>query len=92
MLADFGLEVIDAGLAKEALNIMKRGLTPDLLVTEQLMPGMNGADLAREARSLIHALPVLVLSGYAEIEGIASDLPRLTKAFRNAELAAVITT
>jgi len=28
------------------------------------------------------------VSGYAEAEGIAPDLPRLTKPFRNAELAA----
>jgi hypothetical protein len=31
---------------------------------------------------------VLIVSGYAEAEGIAPDLPRLTKPFRNAELAA----
>jgi hypothetical protein len=28
------------------------------------------------------------VSGYAEAEGIAPDLPRLTKPFRNADLAA----
>jgi CheY-like chemotaxis protein len=55
------------------------------------MPGMNGADLAREARSLHPGLPVLVVSGYAEVEGIAPDLPRLTKPFRNADLATSLT-
>jgi hypothetical protein len=31
---------------------------------------------------------VLIVSGYAEVEGIAPGLPRLTKPFRSAELAA----
>ncbi|MEF3088031.1 hypothetical protein VLL29_20555, partial [Bacillus altitudinis] len=66
------------------------GVAPNLLVTDHLMPGMTGADLAREARLFRPALPVLVVSGYAEADGIAPDLPRLTKPFRNAELAASI--
>ena len=36
------------------------------------------------------ALPVLVISGYADADGIAPDLPRLTKPFRQDELAAKI--
>ena len=32
-------------------------------------------------------MPILIVSGYAEAEGIAPDLPRLTKPFRTAELA-----
>ena len=32
-------------------------------------------------------MPILVVSGYADV-GIAPDLPRLTKPFRNADLAA----
>lgn len=34
--------------------------------------------------------PVLIISGYAENEGISPDLPRLTKPFRQPELAAVL--
>jgi DNA-binding response OmpR family regulator len=48
---------------------------------------MSGANLAREARLLKPGLPVLIVSGYAEVEGIAPDLPRLVKPFRAAELA-----
>ena len=51
------------------------------------MPGMTGADLAKEVRKLKPGLPVLIVSAYAEVDGIAPDLPRLTKPFRNAELA-----
>ena len=72
------------------MRLIEAGTTPNLLITDHLMPGMNGADLAREARALRPALPVLVVSGYAEVEGIAPDMPRLTKPFRNAELVASI--
>jgi DNA-binding LytR/AlgR family response regulator len=51
---------------------------------------MSGVELAREARAITPGLPVLLVSGYAEIEGIAPELARLTKPFRNAELAASI--
>jgi PAS domain S-box-containing protein len=87
MLVDLGFEVVEAGSAEEALRLIRHGAAPDLLVTDHLMPGMTGADLAREARALRPAMPVLVVSGYAEVDGIAPDLPRLTKPFRNAELA-----
>ena len=52
------------------------------------MPGMNGVDLARSVRSRRPDMPVLIISGFAEAEGIAPELPRLTKPFRQAELAA----
>ncbi|MBB4860713.1 PAS domain S-box-containing protein [Novosphingobium chloroacetimidivorans] len=87
MLNDMGFEVVEAGSAEEALSLFKGGSLPDLLVTDHLMPGMNGVELAREARALSPALPVLIVSGYAEMEGIAPDLPRLIKPFRNADLA-----
>jgi CheY-like chemotaxis protein len=52
------------------------------------MPGLSGAELARDLRSKRPDLRVLIVSGYAEVEGIAPDLPRLTKPFRSADLAA----
>ena len=88
MLGDLGYEVVEAGSAEEALRLIGEGLEPDLLVTDHLMPGMNGEELARELRLSRPALPILVVSGYAEAAGIAPGLPRLTKPFRSAELAA----
>ena len=49
---------------------------------------MTGTDFAYTLRKRRPAPNVLVISGYAEDEGIAPDLPRLTKPFRQAELAA----
>ncbi|HET6941134.1 MAG TPA: PAS domain S-box protein [Sphingomicrobium sp.] len=88
MLIDLGFEVTESGSAEDALDLIQSGKRPDLLVTDHLMPGMNGVDLAQAARAIIPELPVLIVSGYAEAEGLAPELPRLTKPFRNAELAA----
>ena len=49
---------------------------------------MSGAQLAYEVRARNPALPILIVSGYADVEGIAPELPRLTKPFRQSELAA----
>jgi PAS domain S-box-containing protein len=87
MLTDLGFEVTEASSAEEALRLVEQIGPPDLLVTDHLMPGMSGADLARELLARASGLSVLIVSGYAEAEGIAPDLPRLTKPFRNAELA-----
>jgi CheY-like chemotaxis protein len=92
MLQDLGYEVTEASSAEEALRLLKQGAAPDLIVTDHLMPGMSGAELAREVRATKPGLPILIVSGYAEVEGIAPDLPRLTKPFRNAELAERIAT
>jgi PAS domain S-box-containing protein len=88
MLGDLGYSVVEAESAEDALHLLGQGLAPDLLVTDHLMPGMNGTDLARAVQASHPNIQVLIVSGYAEDEGVAPDLPRLTKPFRNADLAA----
>jgi PAS domain S-box-containing protein len=88
MLEDLGYQVREAPSAEVALALIRDGLRPDLIVTDHLMPGMTGVDLARTVREKTPHLPVLIVSGYAEAEGIAPDLPRLTKPFKSTELAA----
>jgi len=87
MLADLGYEVIEAASAGEALRQARLGCEFDLLVTDHLMPGMSGTDLAQELRNERPHLPVLLVSGYAEFEGVAPDLVRLAKPFIRDELA-----
>jgi CheY-like chemotaxis protein/two-component sensor histidine kinase len=87
MLIELGYKVVEASSAEEALRLMNRGLNPDVVVTDHLMPGMSGTDLARVLQKEWPSIKVLVVSGYAETSGIAPDLPRLTKPFRNVELA-----
>lgn len=90
MLADMGYKVVEAASAEAALKLMAEGLLPDLLVTDHLMPGTSGLDLAYAARNSRPDLPVLIVSGYAEDAGLPTDLPRLTKPFRRADLAVAI--
>lgn len=87
MLVDFGYEVIEASSAEEALSLLQNGLQLNLLVTDHLMPGMSGAQLASRLKAERPHLPVLIVSGYADVGGIDSGFERLTKPFRNAELA-----
>jgi CheY-like chemotaxis protein len=91
MLGELGYAVVEAGSAEEALKLIDGGLQFELLVTDHLMPGMTGTELARRLHERRPGSPVLVVSGYAEVDGIAPDLPRLTKPFRRAELAAALT-
>jgi CheY-like chemotaxis protein len=86
--AELGYVVVEASSADEALRLLDGGCRPDLLVTDHLMPGMSGTELARLVQASLPGVPVLVVSGYAEVEGIASDLPRLTKPSRSTDLAA----
>jgi PAS domain S-box-containing protein len=90
MLNDLGYAVIEAASAEAALRCMNDGERFDMLVTDHLMPGLSGTDLAREVRAVRPGMPVLLVSGYAEREGVDPDLPRLTKPFRKDELASSI--
>ncbi|OYZ17083.1 MAG: hypothetical protein B7Y35_00415 [Sphingomonadales bacterium 28-64-96] len=87
VLVDLGYDVIEAASGEQALRLLDEGPAPDVLVTDYLMPGMSGADLAQAVRARKPGLPILIVSGYADPDGIAPDLSRLRKPFRSAELA-----
>lgn len=86
MLSELGYGVVEASSAEEALGLLDGGLVPDVVVTDHLMPGMSGEDLVRVLQGRRPQLRSLIVSGYAEDEGLSPDLPRLTKPFRQAEL------
>ncbi len=92
MLADLGYRIVEAESAEEALRRLDEEVRVDILITDHLMPGMTGTQLAAAVRHKQPALPVLLISGYAETEGIGPEFTRLTKPFRQAELAACVTT
>lgn len=92
MLGDLGYDVVEANCAEHALQLVEEGLTPSLLVTDHLMPGMTGTQLARRLQARQPDLQLLIVSGYAEVDSIEADLPRLTKPFRSDELATILAT
>lgn len=88
MLAELGHEVIEASSGAEALQLLRAGLEPGLVITDFLMPGMTGADLATAIRERRGAPPVLLATGYAQLAGHQlADMPLLAKPFRQRELA-----
>jgi PAS domain S-box-containing protein len=90
MLAELGFVVFEAASAEEAMRIAESNAPIDVLITDHLMPGMTGVELAYAVRKRRPRIPVLVISGFAEMEGMAPDLPRLTKPFRQVDLAAIL--
>ncbi|AUW56784.1 hybrid sensor histidine kinase/response regulator [Sphingobium sp. SCG-1] len=88
MLSELGYSVLEAVSAEDALKVLDTPSNIDLLVTDHLMPGITGTDLAGRARKMRPDLRILVISGYAETKGISPDLPRLTKPFKQTDLAA----
>jgi len=89
MLRDIGYEVLTAASGAEALMLLRSGAEINLLVTDYLMPGMNGVDLVQAAGSVVPGLPALLITGYSNIaSGPGAALPRLAKPFRQVDLAA----
>lgn len=87
MLTQMGHEVVEAQSGREALACIERGAHFDAVVTDHLMSGMTGVELAQEARNRRPDLPVLIVSGYADLDGIDANIPRLTKPVQTDELA-----
>jgi two-component system, cell cycle sensor histidine kinase and response regulator CckA len=66
-LTSRGYTVIEAGNGMEAIDILeKTGVKIDLVVSDVVMPEMDGPTLLRELRSRNAALRMIFVSGYAE--------------------------
>jgi two-component SAPR family response regulator len=62
--------------------------TPDILFSDVVMPGgMNGVQLAPEAKRVRPGIKLLLTSGYAAALEPAKDIPTLSKPYERAELA-----
>ena len=87
MLEDLGHRVIGANSGLHALDILKSEQQIDLMMTDHVMPGMTGLELAAATRQVRPSLPILLATGYAELpEGVQLDLPRLAKPYHQDEL------
>jgi two-component system cell cycle sensor histidine kinase/response regulator CckA len=64
-----GYEVIEAASGEEALRLCElHAGSIDLMISDVVMPGMQGPDLLKQARGYLGAAPVMFISGYAESE------------------------
>ncbi len=58
--------VLEAGSAREALDVSRRHARLDLLLTDIVMPGGSGHELARDLRHERPGLKVIYMSGYSD--------------------------
>ena len=90
-LTRHGYTVITADNGEEALEILARGEEFALLISDVVMPGMDGPAMVQRARETRPDLPILFMSGYAEEQLRKSiDLDKvafLAKPFSVQELA-----
>ncbi len=66
MLADLGYKVFAAADGEQALHLFRQNSAVDLLVTDVVMPKMNGKQVADELRRLHPRIKVLFISGYTD--------------------------
>jgi CheY-like chemotaxis protein len=73
------------------LEILRGGEAIDLLLTDQAMPNMTGAELVEEVRRERPNLPVVVATGYSELPaGFDESVAKLAKPFTLADLRRVL--
>jgi PAS domain S-box-containing protein len=83
-LEEQGYRVRQASDGREGLAALEREV-PDLVVLDFIMPGLSGAEVARQIRAKRPDQPILFVSGYSETDAVkrtAPDAPLLAKPFR----------
>jgi len=96
LLESFGYEVHAASGPKEALQLADDELRSfDVLMTDIVMPGMTGRELAEHVAAIHPTLRVLFTSGYPEDVAIRTEICEarahfIDKPYRSAELAEIV--
>jgi two-component system, cell cycle response regulator CpdR len=93
-LVKAGHEVTDFGDGSDAYECLK-GYRFDLLVTDIVMPGMDGIELAKRAAELNQALKIMFITGFAAVAlHPSSNAPKqakvLSKPFHLREIVAEV--
>ena len=89
MLRELGHVVHEAAGGAEALRKLGSGLEVDAIVTDYMMPRMNGAEFARRVREQRPDARIMLITGYAGGD-LNLELPQLAKPFRQADIAAAL--
>lgn len=90
VLSSAGYRALEAGDGREALAILDEEEV-DLVVTDLVLPGMGGLEMADRLARAAQDIPILVMSGYStasfeQDETRAKQLPYLRKPFTPDEL------
>jgi signal transduction histidine kinase len=89
MLRELGYEVYEAGSGGAALDLIEHEPKIDLVLVDYAMPGMSGADVARQVHATHPLLPTLFITGFADRTALAgvSESHIIGKPFHQHELA-----
>lgn len=89
-LRNFGFTVLEASSGKEALDLLSNLQNPlDLIITDVIMPEMNGRDLVNKIRLQRPGVAVLYMSGYPH--DVIADRGILEEGINFIEKTAVVT-
>jgi signal transduction histidine kinase/CheY-like chemotaxis protein len=92
MLRELGYAVLEAGSGGAALDVLAREPKIDLMIVDFAMPGMNGAEVARQAQAKRPSLPILFVTGFSDRSKMAGvdETHILAKPFVYDELASKV--
>jgi CheY-like chemotaxis protein len=90
LLQDLGCEVRCAASGEEALNLLEE-YTPQAVLTDIIMPGISGIDLAQQISAEHPNLPIILATGYSEqaAQGVRR-WPMVLKPYSGSDLASAI--
>ena len=91
-LAEMHCRVVTAESGRGGLSALERELVVDAVIVDFAMPGMNGLEVADEIAVRRPILPVIIVTGYADINLDDGDgrFQLLKKPFRRSDLAAAL--
>lgn len=94
-LAKAGHEVADFGDGEQAFAALQQASAFDLLLTDIVMPGMDGIELAKRAAELNDALKIMFITGFAAValhpsSGAPKQAKVLSKPFHLREIVAEV--
>jgi two-component system cell cycle sensor histidine kinase/response regulator CckA len=95
MLRHEGYEVLEAESAAEALQVLESGPEVGLVVTDIVMPGMHGLELADRVLARARSPRVVLMTGHAaelsgQLEQRNPQLPILLKPFTSEQLLGAV--
>src|ERR1700730_2024547 len=80
-----GYQVVTAASGAEALELLNRTKI-DLVLSDQMMPGMTGTELTKSVKPMRPAMPVILISGVNEVPEDASYADRFISKVGGPEL------
>jgi two-component system cell cycle sensor histidine kinase/response regulator CckA len=91
MLGASGYEVVEAADGTAALaTLAENACAFEVLLSDVAMPSLDGRQLSREVRARWPALPIVLMSGFADPDAVERDVPGVTFLQKPLEVATLV--